>query len=165
MVTSHYSPVCQIKQEVAAVNHETDFDQPVEGCSSEKSLRDLFMIFCPAGEMDSKTFIKMCEDAHLLEKKFTRTDGDLLFQKAKAKASAPGAGAYASGVVHGKRLNYDVFRAVVIPEIATKKSITVPALLEKLAACPGPTLRGTTHAGNVRFHDDKTTYTGAQAVH
>lgn len=154
----------QIRTEVEAVDPDVHFDKPVEGSSVETSAKELFMKFCPSGELDSKTFIKMCEDASLLGKGFTRTDADLLFQKAKAKASAPGAGSYSSGVVHGKRLSYDVFRAVAIPDIAAKKNKTVSDLLEILVACPGPTLRGTTQAANVRFHDDKSTFTGAQAA-
>jgi hypothetical protein len=149
---------------VETVNAEAHFDKPVDGCGTEAAAKEVFMKFCPNGEMDSKTFIKMCEDASLLGKGFTRTDADLLFQKAKAKASAPGAGSYSSGVVHGKRLSYDVIRAVAIPDIAVKKNKTVPQLLEVLAACPGPTLRGTTQVADVRFHDDKTTFTGAQAA-
>lgn len=35
--------------------------------------------------------------------------------------------------------------------------------IEKLSRCDGPSLHGVTKAGPNRFHDDKSTYTGAHA--
>jgi hypothetical protein len=115
--------------------------------------------------MDSKTFIKFLRDANQITKKFTSGDADLIFQKAKAKASAPGAGSYSSGVVHGKRLTYEVFRAVVVLCLAEKKGKSVEAMIEELLSqCTGPSLNNVTSAQANKFHDDVTTYTGARAV-
>ena len=113
--------------------------------------------------MDSKTFAKFCRDTKLLDKKFAAADADLIFQKTKAKASAPGAGAYSSGVVHGIKVRYDLFRTVALPSIAEKKGMSIMDLIRFLASAPGPSLNGVTQQEAVRFHDDKSTYTGAQA--
>ena len=94
---------------------------------------------------------------------YTGGDADLAFQKTKAAASHPQAGAYSSGVVHGKKVSYDVFRAIAIPCIAEKKKIEVSALVSMLATKEGPTLNNTTTAESNKFHDDKSTYTGAHA--
>jgi hypothetical protein len=96
--------------------------------------------------MDSKTFIKFLRDNNLIAKKFTSTDADLIFTKTKAKASAPGAGSYSSGVVHGKRVNFSVFRAVAIPLLAEKLGRPVDDLIDQLGRCEGPSLNGTTTA-------------------
>lgn len=120
----------------------------------EQKLSELFRKFCPDGEMDSKTFIKFCRDSNVISKKFTGGDADLAFQKAKVAASNPSAGSYSSGVVHGKKVNYSVFRAIAIPCIAEKKKMGIDALLAHLAGQSGPTLSGVTVADNVRFHDD-----------
>jgi hypothetical protein len=114
--------------------------------------------------MDSKTFIKFLRDTNLLSKLFTSGDGDLIFQKTKAKASAPGSGSYSSGVVHGKRVNYEVFRAVTIPCLAEKKNKSIENLLEYLSQCHGPSMNNVTTAQANKFHDDVSTYTGARAV-
>lgn len=37
--------------------------------------------------MEGKTFAKVAKDCHLLDKKFTSTDVDLIFAKVKAKGS------------------------------------------------------------------------------
>lgn len=154
----HVDSLREIKKEVETVT-EDSFQRPGEG-DAEAGTHAMFMKFCPKGEMESKTFVKMLRDAHMISKKFTTTDADLIFQKTKAMASAPGAGSYSSGVVHGKRVNYEVFRAVTIPLIAKKQGVEVEALLTKLAACEGPTLHGATTAQATRFHDDQSTYTG-----
>lgn len=87
----------------------------------------------------------------------------MAFQKTKAAASHPQAGSYSSGVVHGKKVSYDVFRAIAIPCIAEKKKMEVSALVAMLATKSGPTLNNTTTAEANKFHDDKSTYTGAHA--
>lgn len=113
--------------------------------------------------MDSRTFIKLCRDCGVVNKTYTSGDADLAFQKTKAAASHPSAGSYSSGVVHGKRVNYEVFRAIAIPCIAEKKKIEVSALVAALAKKEGPILNGVTATDTVRFHDDKSTYTGSHA--
>lgn len=113
--------------------------------------------------MDSKTFIKLLRDSGTIDRKFTSGDADLVFQKTKAKASNPAAGAYSSGVVHGKRVNFEVFRAVAIPAIAEKKKQEVEKIVAFFAVAEGPVMHGTTTAEAVKFHDDQSTFTGTHA--
>ena len=119
----------------------------------EKEVFDLFLHFCPNGEMDSRTFVKLMKDTKSMKKnKFTTTDADLIFSKHKTKQG--------TGV---KALNYHVFRNDMIPDIVAKMGVETGKYIDKLARCEGPTLHGVTHAGANRFHDDKSTYTGAHA--
>ena len=133
---------------------------PTDETEHEQKLKELFMKFCPTGEMDSRSFIKLCRDCQVIDRTYTSGDADLAFQKTKAAASHPSAGSYSSGVVHGKRVSYDVFRAIAIPCIAEKKKMDVNILVSFLAEKEGPTLNAVTTADAVRFHDDKSTYTG-----
>jgi hypothetical protein len=59
-------------------------------------------------------------------------------------------------------LNYHVFRHEMIPAISTKKGLEEAQIIEKLSKCEGPHLHATIAVVN-RFHDDKSTYTGAHA--
>ena len=118
----------------------------------EKEVFHVYQSFCPHGDIDSRTFVKLCKDAKLTNKKnFTVTDCDLMFQKAKSQ----------SGVTT-KTLNYSTFRQNLVEEIAKKKSMEATQILTKIARVEGPTLHGT-KADAVKFHDDKSTFTGAHA--
>lgn len=117
----------------------------------EKEVFDLFIHFCPQGEMDSRTFVKLLKDTKSMKKnKFSTTDADLIFSKHKTKQGG--------GV---KVLNYCVFRNDMVPDIVAKMGGDVDAYITKLSRCEGPTLHGVTHPEATRFHDDKSTYTGA----
>lgn len=150
----------QIKNHTSSANLLVPIAAPTDETEDEKKLKELFLKFCPNGEMDSRTFIKLCRDCGVVNKTYTGGDADLAFQKTKAAAAHPSAGSYSSGVVHGKRVSYDVFRAIAIPCIAEKKKMEIPALVTFLASQDGPKLNGVTTADAVKFHDDKTTYTG-----
>ena len=110
-------------------------EDPVE-IASEKT----FLKFCPTGEMDSRIFLKMMKDIKLIDKNFTSHDADLLFQKTKAKVSSPTAGVYTSGLVHGKRIRYQVFRAITIPAIAEKKRLEPEDIVQYVANATGPVI-------------------------
>jgi len=127
-------------------------------------LEQLFLKFCTNSEIDSKGFVKLLKDCKVINKTFTTIDSDLIFQKTKAIATAPGAGSYSSGVVHGKRINFQTFYNITIPLIATKKNIEIANLIEIFLKCDGPSYNGVTVADYNRFHDDQNTYTGASAV-
>lgn len=117
----------------------------------EKEVFDLFLHFSPSGAMDSRTFVKLMKDTKSMKKnKFTATDADLIFSKHKTKQGA--------GV---KSLNFFVFRHDMVPDIVAKMGVEVEKYIDKLSKCEGPSLHGVTHAGANRFHDDKSTYTGA----
>ena len=107
----------------------------------------VFKLYCPDGTLESKQFIKLCKDLKLLDKKFTSGDADLTFTKALRK----------NGVV-----KYDDFRVQILDDIASKKGKDVNQVVKKLSEHEGPILTATV-AEKVRFHDDSSTFTGAQA--
>ena len=147
------------------VDPDKDFDKPKEDDDNERLAVEVFDKFAVHGGMDSRSFTKLCRDADILDRKFTATDADLLFQKTKAKASAPGAGSYSSGVVHGKRVSYSVFRAVAVPLVAEKKGVKVEGIIQMIADCPGPSVAyGVTKPRATKLHDDHSTYTGTRAA-
>lgn len=98
-------------------------------------------------EMSNKEFIKLNKDSGLIDKHYTTTDVDLIFSKVKSKTA--------------KVLTYDQFLAA-LDEIAKKKSVDVSAVKDKIIASGGPQFIGT-KTDYVKFHDDKTLYTGVYA--
>lgn len=99
------------------------------------------------GDMDSRTFGKLCKETGLLDKKMTMTDCDLIFTKCKGKGA--------------KRLCFSEFEEAM-KEVAKRKGIPVEDVIAKVAASEGPTFTGT-KMEDVRFYDDKSTFTGVHA--
>jgi len=96
------------------------------------------------GVLDGRTFVKLCKECELLDKKnLTSTDCDLIFSKI-TKVS--------------KRMTFDQFEAAV-NQIADKKKCSVNDVVAKFKAIEGPTFTGTATEA-VRFYDDKDTFTG-----
>ena len=108
------------------------------------SLQEVFQNFAAGAEMDGKTFAKMAKDTKILDKGLTATDIDLVFAKVKDKAA--------------RKINYTQFQKAV-EEMATKKKISFDDLSAKLMAKGGPSFAGT-KAEAVKYHDDKSLYTG-----
>lgn len=129
-----------------APGHESAQSNMVCG-DHEKEAEAVFKAYCHSGDMDSKTFIKLCKDIKLLNKQFSSGDADLVYQKAKKKNGS---------------IKYQTFRNEILVDIAAKKGCDVNSLVNKIAASDGPVIRATA-TDNVRFHDDKSTYTGAVA--
>ena len=118
-------------------------------------LQSVFNTFCAFGagkgkeaEMDNAKFAKFCRDTKLLDKKFTATDADLLFSKSKPAGQ--------------RKLTYRVFSEKVIPAVAQKKGVDADALVNKICGAGGPHSSGT-KAQDVKYHDDKSLYTGVYA--
>lgn len=101
-------------------------------------------------EMDGRTFVKILKDSKLLDSKMTQVDADLIFAAVKAKGA--------------KKITFGDFEAA-IEKVATKKGETVDCIVSKIAeeGAEGPILYGT-RTDNVRFHDDKSTYTGVHKL-
>jgi hypothetical protein len=112
------------------------------------SLEEVFLGFTGgANDMDGKTFAKMAKDTKILDKNLTATDIDLIFAKVKDKAA--------------RKINLTQFISG-IEHCAAKKKITFEALQEKILAVGGPVFTGT-KTDHVKFHDDKSLYTGVYA--
>jgi hypothetical protein len=118
-------------------------------------LQEVFEGFCSFGagkgataEMDNAKFAKFCRDTKMLDKKFTATDADLAFSKAKPAGQ--------------RKLTFAVFRDKALPLIAAKKGCSVEEVIAQACGGGGPSSSGT-KAEAVKFHDDKSLYTGVYA--
>lgn len=99
----------------------------------------------PSKEMDNAHFSKMLKECKIIDgKTYTTTDADLLFNKIKAKGE--------------RKVTLAQFRDHGLAEIAAKKKTTAEAIAE-IITNSSPQSSGT-KADNVKFHDDKSQYTG-----
>lgn len=113
-----------------------------------KSLKDVFKSFTGGKpEMESKVYAKLYKETGIIDKKFTVNDADINFSKVK------------SGKV--KTITFDQFEKT-LELAAAKKGTTKDALVQKIISHGGATYAGT-KADYVKFHDDKSTYTGVYA--
>ena len=109
----------------------------------DSSLKPVFMAYS-TGEMNGKTFVKVFNDAKMLDKKLTQTGLDIIFNKVKTKG----------------KLKIDFTQFVDgIKHAAKEKNCEFDALVSKISQLKGPNFVGT-KAQYTKFHDDKTTYTG-----
>mmetsp|Transcript_21701 Transcript_21701/g.25187 ORF Transcript_21701/g.25187 Transcript_21701/m.25187 type:complete len:153 (-) Transcript_21701:164-622(-) len=118
----------------------------VESAESTATLQDVFHAFnAGAKDMDNRQFAKCTKDCGLLDKKLTTTDVDLIFNKVKNNPSI-------------RKINFKQFEEAVA-QFATKKGISEDDVKAIMISKGGPTFTGT-KADSVKFHDDKSTYTG-----
>ena len=94
--------------------------------------------------MDSQVYSKFCVDTKLYTYSNVK-DADLVFFKAKKRGE--------------RRLTYEDFRLCLLG-IAEDKGMSYSELVSQVLKTDGPNLRAT-KAEAVRFHDDKSLYTGA----
>jgi len=97
--------------------------------------------------IDGREFAKLCLDCELLDKNYTKQDVDIVFASAKDKGE--------------RKLNADTF-VTALRMVAKKKQCPVSQVQGKVASSAGPHINAT-KTDAVRFHDDKSTYTGAHA--
>jgi len=110
-----------------------------------------------AGELDGAQYAKFCKECNLIGKTCTKTDVDLIFTKCKPKG--------------GRKLDVTAFKASLV-YIAEKrfpktwkengKQAAVDKVYELVGKSEGP-VANATKADYVKFHDDKSTYTGVYA--
>ena len=115
---------------------------------SGHSLQQVFTSYAQGKEMDGKTFAKVAKDCKLLDKNLTSTDVDLIFAKIKNGPAA-------------RKITFDEFKKGVT-HMATKKKVTEDELSTLITSVGGPQFQGT-KADFVKFHDDKSLYTGVYA--
>eukprot|EP00916_Digyalum_oweni_P003533 GHVL01006356.1.p2 GENE.GHVL01006356.1~~GHVL01006356.1.p2 ORF type:complete len:145 (+),score=31.29 GHVL01006356.1:96-530(+) len=99
-----------------------------------------------APEMEGRDFVKLCKTAKVVDSKCTATDVDLIFAKIKPKG--------------GRKISFNEFYEG-LRLIAEKKKVDLETVTQKVCKA-SPTYSGTV-AENVRFHDDKSSYTGVHA--
>lgn len=95
-------------------------------------------------EMDNSHFTKMLKECKIIGKSFTGTDADMIFTKIKAKGA--------------RKITCAEFRSQGIPEIAKKLNKTSEEV-ENMIMSSAPQANAT-KADAVKFHDDKSQYTG-----
>ena len=97
-----------------------------------------------AKDMDGRQFAKLAKDCHLIDKKLTTTDVDLIFAKVKDKTA--------------RKITFDQLQDA-LGHFATKKGVSKDDVINAIVSAGGPKFEGT-KADYVKFHDDKSTYTG-----
>ncbi|KAK9838481.1 hypothetical protein WJX81_002091 [Elliptochloris bilobata] len=124
------------------------------GPAAEGELKKVFCSFASFGgrqhveEMDGGRFEKLCRDCGLVDRKaVTSTEVDLAFARAKAKGA--------------RRLTFERFLDA-LALLAERKGTSLADLAAAVLAARGPCVSGT-RADYVKFHDDKSTYTGVYA--
>lgn len=116
--------------------------------SSGPTLQQIFDSFNGKEKtMEGKVFAKFCKDCKLIDKKFSATDVDLLFAKVKAKTD--------------RRITFAQFNTA-LAGIAEKKGVDVESVKSAVVTAGGPIFVGTKLEA-VKFHDDKSLYTGVHA--
>ena len=98
-------------------------------------------------DMESKQFSKLVKECKLIDKKFTQNDVDIVFSKVKVKGL--------------KTITFGDFENA-LSEIAKKKGTTKDKIEEQIKKHGSATYAGT-KADYVKFHDDKSQYTGVYA--
>lgn len=108
----------------------------------------VFYNFCGAGhcDMDSKSFTKLCKDCQLIDNKLTEKNADILFSNNRVKAK------------NERRIDFKQFQ-IALDLVAETKSVEKDVVLAAVLEATRPVLQGT-QAEFVRFHDDKSTWTG-----
>ena len=120
----------------------------VSADNSTDVLKAVFADYCGGQKtMEGKSFAKLAKDTKLVDKKLTNTDVDLIFAKVKDKSE--------------RRITFAQF-SNGLAEIAKKKGVDVSVINAKVGESKGPILAGT-KADAVKFHDDKSLYTGVYA--
>lgn len=112
------------------------------------SLENVFLSFTGGKpEMSNKEFVKVNKDCKLLDKKYSLTDVDINFSKIKLKTS--------------KVITYNQFLEG-LKLAASKKGVDFDSIVQLVCQAGGPVFTGT-KTDYVKFHDDKSLYTGVYA--
>merc|ERR1719188_1580177 len=121
---------------------------PEGGAGGLADVEPTFRAFCGSRQdLDGRSFSKLCRDCHLVDRGFAATDADLVFAKVVPSGQ--------------RRMDLARFEAA-LRLIADRKAVDEHAVRQAVAGSSGPTLH-CTKTEPVRFHDDKSTYTGTHA--
>jgi len=121
------------------LEHKQDEELPWE------QTKEAFIVFCKGDEyLDGREFTQMCDGCGLYNKKFTRPDADITFNKVKNRGE--------------RKIDFEQFKDACVA-IADKRGLTVADVQRKIHEGQ-PIQKGVTEADYVRFHDDKSLYTG-----
>mmetsp|Transcript_9242 Transcript_9242/g.20645 ORF Transcript_9242/g.20645 Transcript_9242/m.20645 type:complete len:386 (-) Transcript_9242:206-1363(-) len=111
-------------------------------------VEEVFDKFAGRGRvLDGREFSKLCSDCRLYDRNFEKNDADIIFLKVCRKGE--------------RKIDCEQFQDC-LRLVAQKKGCTTAAVQEVVGLSRGPEFQGT-KADAVRFHDDKSTYTGLHA--
>ncbi len=113
--------------------------------SNEHGLQNIFYNYSGSThEINERTFQKLYQEAHVMDSDLEKEDLIAIFKKVKPQGAM--------------KIGYEEFKESVKLAAAKKK---IPQLIFEsiLSKSHGPKARGTTPE-KIRFHDDKTTFTG-----
>merc|ERR1712146_700411 len=96
------------------------------------------------GQLQSRDFMKMMIDVHIFDRNFTKNDVDTTF-------------VHAVGRGH-REMSIEQFHTA-IREVSKKKKVSIDQVQQAIEKCHGPQSTAT-KADAVRFHDDRSSYTG-----
>jgi len=134
------------RERLAASNR---FDHDDEDELPWDNVEKAFYAFCKGDEyLDGRELNQLCTDAGLLDRKCTTADVDIVFNKVKNRGE--------------RKIEFNQFKDACIG-IARKKGCPVSDVQKAIVASGGPEHHGVTQADAVRFHDDKSLYTGMHA--
>jgi hypothetical protein len=91
-----------------------------------------FTLYSHPDQIDLTRFLKLCQAASLIQKKFTVVDAELAFIRAKKKASLSTNAKHRNGVFYDKRINYLVFRDILLRCIVEKTNQPIDMILHQL---------------------------------
>jgi len=94
--------------------------------------------------MTNREFVKVCEDARVIDRKLTKGEVDLVFTQ-----------------INKRSLAFEDFQAA-LRFVAERKKVPIADIQAVVASVDGPTLNATV-ADAVKFHDDESLYTGMHA--
>eukprot|EP00760_Papus_ankaliazontas_P039509 PhM_4_TR9606/c0_g1_i1/m.35250 len=97
--------------------------------------------------IDSARCVKLCKDCGIIPVRDTAKSHDVEIEFARCRRRGE------------RKLNYETFRTVFIPNLASKLGCTVADIVRKCLTSRGPVLVGTV-AEPVKWHDDRRLYTG-----
>ena len=128
------------------VTEDVQLDPPTE----VDGLEEVFQAFNLFGGGDAKLmpndrYIKLCKETGVIDKDYDSTACDLVFSKFKPKAA--------------RKIDYTMFKDV-LNLIAYQKGTGYKTLCQEIVDAGGPVNSGTV-ADAVKFHDDKSLWTGA----
>mmetsp|Transcript_16531 Transcript_16531/g.37231 ORF Transcript_16531/g.37231 Transcript_16531/m.37231 type:complete len:372 (+) Transcript_16531:81-1196(+) len=143
------SPSATLDGRRALLASSNRFDHDEESELPWGNVEKAFYDFCKGDSfLDGRELNQLCQDAKLLDKSCKTADVDIIFNKVKNRGE--------------RKIDFEQFKDACIG-IARKKGCAVSDVQRAVVDSGGPGFRGVTQADAVRFHDDKSLYTGMHA--
>ena len=76
-------------------------------------------------EMDVNDFKKLVRDLNIHQRKFTVSDAEMLFRRSLVQIETQSDISLKNGIISGKRINFTVFRNVILPSTARARGTGV----------------------------------------